>query len=106
MNKIWVKNLSVNAEWLLGEQIEGHIWTQHALKPYNDYFLTKSVTWFFDKKLPTPGTHYKAIPDPEPTLPESLLPNLADSNREIDTSLITAMAEAKISSNPDQRFTK
>ena len=27
------ENLSVNAEWLLGEQIEGQIWTQHALKP-------------------------------------------------------------------------
>ena len=54
----------------------------------------------------TLGMQHKTIPNPEPTLPENLLPNLADSNREIDTSLITAMAEAKISLNPDQRFTK
>ena len=49
--------------------------------------LTKSVTWNFAKKLPTLGTHYKAIPDPEPTLPEGLLPDLPDPTRGIDTSL-------------------
>ena len=33
MNKIWIKNLSINAEWLLGEHIEGQIRTPHAAKP-------------------------------------------------------------------------
>ena len=61
MNKIWVKTMSVNAVWLLGEQIKGQIWTQHALKPHKmTNFPTKSVTWNFSKKLPTLGTHYKS----------------------------------------------
>ena len=34
------------------------------------------MTLKFAKKLPTLGIHYKAIPDPEPTLPEGLLPDL------------------------------
>ena len=32
------------------------------------------MTLKFAKKLPTLGIHYKAIPDPEPTLPESYYP--------------------------------
>ena len=50
--------------------------------------MTKSVTWNFAKKLPTLGTHYKAMPDPELTLPEGLLPDLPDTTRVIDTSLV------------------
>ena len=45
------------------------------------------MTLKFAKKLPTLGIHYKAIPDPEPTLPEGLLPDLPDPTRGIDTSL-------------------
>ena len=37
--------------------------------PIMTKFPTKSVTWNLVKKLPTLGTHYKAIHDPEPTLP-------------------------------------
>ena len=55
--------------------------------PTMHIFLTKSVTWNFAKKLPTLGTHYKATPDPEPTVPEGLLPDLPDPTRGIDTSL-------------------
>lgn len=43
-----------------------------------DFFLTKSMTLEFAKKLLTRGNHYKAIPDPESTLPEGLLPDLPD----------------------------
>ena len=51
-------------------------------------YLIKSMTPNFTKKLPTLGIRYKAIPDPEPTLPEGLLPNLPDPTRGIDTSLL------------------
>ena len=34
--------------------------------------LTVSMTWNFAKKLPTLRMHRKAIPDPEPSLPEDL----------------------------------
>ena len=37
------------------------------------------MTSKFAKKMPTLGKHYKAIPDPELTLPKGLLPDLADS---------------------------
>ena len=37
--------------------------------PKTTIFLTKSMTLNFAKKLFTLGTYYKAIPDPEPTLP-------------------------------------
>ena len=46
------------------------------------------MTLKFAKKLPTLGIHYKAIPDPEPTLPEGLLPDLPDLTRGIDTSVV------------------
>ena len=55
--------------------------------PKTTIFSTKSMTLKFDKKLPTIGIHYKAIPDPESTLPKGLLPNLHDPNLGIDTSL-------------------
>mgnify|MGYP001796681442 CR=1 FL=1 len=45
-------------------------------------FLTKSMTLKFAKKLSTFAICYKAIPEPEPTLPD--LPN---PTRGIDTSL-------------------
>ena len=40
------------------------------------------------KKLPTLGIHYKAIPNPEPTLHEGLLPDLPDPIRGINTSQV------------------
>ena len=67
------------------------IWIQHVLKTlyfYHDFFRSKSFTWNFVKKLPTLGTHDKTIPDPEPTLPEGLLPDLPDPTRGIDSSLL------------------
>ena len=48
------------------------------LNPIMTIFLTKSMTLEFTKKLPTRGNHYKAILDPELTLPEGLLPDLPD----------------------------
>ena len=72
---------------MLREQNEGQIWTQHALKPpLTTTFSTKSTTSNFAKKLPTLGMHYKAIPDPEPSL-EGLLPDLPDPTWGINTSL-------------------
>ena len=46
------------------------------------------MTLKFAKKLPTFGIHHKAIPDPEPTLPKGLLPDLPDPTQGIDTSLV------------------
>ena len=49
---------------------------------------TKSVISRFAKKLSTLGMHYKAVPDPEPTKPESLyLLYLPDPTGGIDTAL-------------------
>ena len=53
-------------------------------------FRTKSITLDFAKKLPAPCTHYKGIPDLEPTLPEGLLPDLPEPTQGIDTSLLLA----------------
>ena len=55
--------------------------------PYYNYVMTESTTLMFAKKLPTLGICCKAIPDPEPTLPEGLLPDLPDPTRGIDTSI-------------------
>ena len=55
------------------------------------------MTLKFAKKLPTLGIHYKAIPDPEPTLPEGLLPDLPDPTRGIDTSLFQGLYLYEIS---------
>ena len=58
--------------------------------PYSNYmyfFSTKSMIIKFAKKLPTLGTHKKAIHNPEPTLPEGLLPDLLDPTRGTNTSL-------------------
>ena len=38
------------------------------------------MTLKFAKKLPTLSIHYKAIPDPEPTIPEGLLPDTGNPN--------------------------
>ena len=67
-----LKTQPINSDPFLGEQNEGQNWTQHALKP--QFLSTKPITLNFPKKLPTLGIHYKAIPDP--TLPDSLLPDL------------------------------
>ena len=48
------------------------------------------MTLKFAKKLPTLGIHHKAIPDPEPTLPEGVLPDLPDPTRGIDASLVSS----------------
>ena len=74
--KLMFKNQSINSDSLLGEQNEGQNWTQHALKPL--ILSTKPITLRFAKKLPTLKIHHKAKPDPEPTLPEGLLPDLPD----------------------------
>ena len=63
----------ITSESLLGEQNEGQIWTKHALKRQEQRFFSTnsmSMTLKFAKILTTLGVHYKAIPNPEPTLPE------------------------------------
>ena len=45
------------------------------------------MTLKFAKELPTVDIRYKAITNPEPTLPEGLSPDLLDPLRVIDTSI-------------------